>query len=80
MKAFKKKKKKKRAYDYYSSFTVTIRGTDINPDLLLESDVFPNNIKVFLNRNNTKVSRMFVAANPAVKPQNTIRIEHINAQ
>ncbi|XP_063615701.1 sericin-2-like, partial [Penaeus indicus] len=37
--------KTKMSHNYYSSFTVTIRGKDINPDLFLESDVFPNNVK-----------------------------------
>jgi len=46
--------KTKMTHNYYSSFTVTIRGKDINPDLFLESDVFPANVKVFLNRNKYK--------------------------
>ena len=46
--------KTKMTHNYYSSFTVTIRGKDINPDLFLESDVFPDNVKVFLNRNKYK--------------------------
>lgn len=40
--------------NYYSSFTVALRGKDINPDAFLEFDVFPNNVKVLLNRNKYK--------------------------
>jgi len=41
-------------HDYYASFTVSVRGKDIKPDLFIDSDAFPDNVKVFLNRNKYK--------------------------
>ena len=38
-------------HNYYTSFTVTVRGREITPELFLDSDAFPRNVKVFLNRN-----------------------------
>ena len=38
-------------HDYYASFTVTIKGNDLNLDDFLDADVFPSPIKVFPNRN-----------------------------
>lgn len=45
---------------YYSSFTVTIKGKDVDPDDILKSDSFPDNVKVFLNRNKNKNSEQRV--------------------
>ncbi|MEL7523452.1 MAG: hypothetical protein AAGJ80_17845, partial [Cyanobacteria bacterium J06553_1] len=40
-----------RSHNYYASFTVTIKGDDLDTDDFLLSDVFESPIKVFLNRN-----------------------------
>jgi len=45
-------------HHYYSSFTVTIRGKDIHPELFTDSDVFPKNVKVFLNKNKYKSDQL----------------------
>nr|XP_027227261.1 proline-rich receptor-like protein kinase PERK8 [Penaeus vannamei] len=41
-------------HDYYTSFTVSVRGKNIKPELFLDSDTFPDNVKVFLNKNKYK--------------------------
>ena len=46
--------KTRMTHNYYSSFTVTIKGTDIVTDEFLSSPSFPKPIKVFLNRNKYK--------------------------
>lgn len=38
-------------HNYYISSTVTVKGREIKPGLFSDSDVFPRNAKVFLNRN-----------------------------
>ena len=45
---------------YYSSFTVTVKGKDVDADDILKSDSFPDNVKVFLNRNKYKNSEQRV--------------------
>ena len=40
-----------RSHNHYASFTVTIKGTDLNIDDFLNTDIFPDPIKVYPNRN-----------------------------
>ncbi|MEL7520017.1 MAG: hypothetical protein AAGJ80_00105 [Cyanobacteria bacterium J06553_1] len=40
-----------RSHDYYASFTVTVKGQDLDTDDFLNSEVFQAPIRVFLNKN-----------------------------
>ena len=40
-----------RSHNYYASFTVRVKGNDLDTDDFLNSEAFPKPIKVFLNRN-----------------------------
>ena len=40
-----------RSHSYYASFTVVVKGEDLDTGDFLYSDVFPKPIRVFLNRN-----------------------------
>ena len=40
-----------RSHNYYASFTVTVRGNDLDTEDFINAEVFPRPIKVFLNRN-----------------------------
>ena len=40
-----------RSHNYYASFTVTVKGHDLETEDFLNSDAFPLPIKVYLNKN-----------------------------
>ena len=46
--------KTRMTHNYYSSFTVAVKGKDLVTEEFLSSSSFPKPIKVFLNRNKNK--------------------------